>query len=92
MTQYSVNKVLWHSYLESGRLAPMKKHHLLLSDDDRSTLERLLAKGSLKARKFKRATALLELERGKTLQEVATSLNLNYNTIAALRDKYRASV
>ena len=69
----------------------MKKHHLLLSDDDRSTLERLLAKGSLKARKFKRATALLELERGKTLQEVATTLNLNYNTIAALRDTYRAS-
>lgn len=69
----------------------MKKHHLTLTDQDRSTLETLLSKGTLKVRKFKRATALLELERGKSLTEVAATLNLNYNTIACLRDKYIAA-
>ena len=68
----------------------MKKHHLTLTDPDRSTLETLLSKGTLKVRKFKRATALLELDRGKTLQEVATTLQLNYNTLASWRDGYRA--
>jgi transposase len=69
----------------------MKKHHLTLTDQDRSTLETLLSKGTLKARKFKRATALLELDRGKTLADVAATLQLNYNTIASLRDKYTAT-
>jgi hypothetical protein len=43
----------------------MKKQHLTLTDADRATLEKLLAKGSLAAKTFKRATALLELDRGK---------------------------
>ena len=68
----------------------MKKHHLTLTDQDRSTLETLLSKGTLKVRKFKRATALLELDRGKSLQDVAATLQLNYNTLACWRDGYRA--
>jgi transposase len=69
----------------------MKKHHLTLSDDDRSTLETLLSKGTLSARKFKRATALLELDRGKTLQAVAATLDVTYNAVAAWRDGYKTS-
>jgi putative transposase len=69
----------------------MKKHHLTLSGDDRTTLETLLSKGTLTARKFKRATALLELDRGKTLAEVAATLHVNYNAVASWRDGYKAS-
>ena len=69
----------------------MKKHHLTLNDDDRSTLETLLSKGTLSARKFKRATALLELDRGKTLQAVAATLGVTYNAVSAWRDGYKTS-
>lgn len=61
----------------------MKKQHLTLTDTDRSALEAILAKGSLPARTFKRATALLELDRGKTFAAVAATLDVNSNTVAA---------
>jgi putative transposase len=66
----------------------MNKQHLTLSDTDRTTLERLLSHGTLTARKFKRATALLELDRGKTLRAVAATLSITYPTVAAWRDGY----
>ena len=69
----------------------MKKQHLTLTDHERSTLEALLSKGTLSARKFKRATALLELDRGKTLQDVAATLGVTYNAVAAWRDGYKIS-
>ena len=47
--------------------------------------------GTLRARKFKRATALLELDRGKTLADVAVTLSVNYNTVASWRDGYTTS-
>ena len=67
----------------------MKKEHVELTDTDRAALSSLLAKGSLKAKVFKRATALLELDRGKTLQAVAATLGINYNTVATWRDNYQ---
>src|SRR5262245_65480316 len=67
----------------------MKKQHVKLSKADRNYLVSLLAKGKLRARMFKRATALLELDRGKTLQAVAATLSVDYNTVAAWRDHYR---
>lgn len=69
----------------------MKKQHLTLSPDDRTTLETLLSKGTLRARTFKRATALLELDRGKTLQEIARVLGVTYNAVASWRDRYKAT-
>jgi putative transposase len=66
----------------------MKKEHVKLTDTDHDALTVLLAKGSLKAKVFKRATALLELDRGKTLQAVAATLDVNYNTVANWRDNY----
>ncbi len=68
----------------------MNKQHITLSETDRSTLTDLLAHGTLSARKFKRATALLELDRGKTLVEIAATLQVNYTTVAAWRDRYNA--
>jgi putative transposase len=69
----------------------MKKQHLTLTASDRDHLTALLAKGSLPVRTFKRATALLELDRGKTMTAVATTLDVTLVTVAAWRDKYRTS-
>ncbi len=67
----------------------MKKQHLHLNDQQRADLQDLLAKGTLPARVFKRATALLELDQGKTLQAVAETLRVNYNTVANWRDRFK---
>lgn len=67
----------------------MQKQHVKLSEAERTSLVALLTKGSLPARVFKRATALLELDRGQTLQAVATTLGVDYNTVATWRDKYQ---
>ncbi len=66
----------------------MKKQHVTLTDSDRSRLEELLAKGTLPLKTFKRATALLELDRGKTLAAAASTLDVDYNTVAAWRNGY----
>src|SRR5215213_4766311 len=66
----------------------MKKHHLTLTDKDRRDLETLLSKGDLKALTFKRATALLELDRGKTLVAVATTLAVTCRVVASWRTRY----
>ena len=68
----------------------MNKQHITLSDTDRSTLTNLLARGTLSAKTFKRATALLELDRGKTLVEVAATVQVSYPTVSSWRDKYRS--
>jgi transposase len=67
----------------------MKKQHLTLTDTDRTALETLLAKGALPVKTFRRATALLELDRGQTLTAVATTLGVKYDTVAAWRDRYQ---
>lgn len=69
----------------------MQKSHVTLTDSDRTTLADLLAKGNLAAKTFKRATALLELDRGKTLQAVAQTVNVTTITVATWRDGYLAS-
>ena len=67
----------------------MKKQHVKLGKADRDYLGSMVTKGKLPARKFKRATGLLELDRGKTLQAVAETLGVDYNTVAAWRDNYK---
>ena len=69
----------------------MKKQHVTLTAADRDQLAALLAKGSLPARTVKRATALLELDRGKTLTDVAATLDVTLVTVAAWRDKSHAA-
>lgn len=67
----------------------MKKQHVNLSDADRNYLESLIAKGKLTAKKFKRATALLELNRGKTYQAVAETLGVSQVTVSCLSKSYQ---
>lgn len=66
----------------------MSKRHLELSSTDREDLEGLLRKGQLPARQFKRATGLLELDRGKSLRAVATTLGMSEATVRHWRDRY----
>lgn len=68
----------------------MNKHHLHLREIERSELTTLLSKGTLPVKHFRRATALLELDRGKTLSAVAATLGVTIVTVAAWRDKYLA--
>jgi len=67
----------------------MKKQHVNLNDVDRNYLESLITKGKLTAKKFKRATALLELNRGKTYQAVAETLGVSHVTVSSLGKSYQ---
>jgi transposase len=68
----------------------MKKQHLKLSETERQELEQMLAQGELSARQFKRATGLLALDRGETLEAVATFLGVTNDTVRAWRERYQA--
>lgn len=66
----------------------MRKQHLTLTKADRTFLQNLLKKGSLKARTYQRATALLELDRGQTMTAVSQTLGVSYPSVLSWRDKY----
>lgn len=67
----------------------MKKQHIELNQADEKQIEALLSKGSLRAQVYKRALALLELHRGKTIVEVARLLQVSYPTAHSWVRKYR---
>lgn len=69
----------------------MQKQHIQLTETDRQYVEELLAKGSLPVKTFRRATALLELDRGKTLEAVAATLGVTNDTVARWRNGYNLS-
>lgn len=66
-----------------------KVQHIRLKKKEREYLEKLISKGSLSARVFKRVTGILELDRGKMLEEVAKTLGVARVTVAAWRDGFR---
>ena len=66
----------------------MQKEHVKLTESDHRYLTTLLSKGQLSARCFRRATALVQLHRGKTLRHVATTLSVHPITVANWRDAY----
>lgn len=68
----------------------MKKRHVELSPTDQEHLEQLLSGGISKVKAFKRATALLELHRGKSLAGVATTLGVSRVSVTAWRKGYKA--
>jgi transposase len=67
----------------------MQKSHVILSATDQGELSSLLHRSDLKSKVFKRVTALLELNKGKTIEAVCTVLGLTYPTIAKLIDNYQ---
>jgi len=69
----------------------MKKQHVTLSEKDRIYLENLISKGSLPAKKYKRALALLELNRGSTFTNVAQVVGVTKQTASTWAGKYGES-
>lgn len=69
----------------------MKKAHVHLSDVHRTYLQDLLKQGSLAARTYKRALALLELDRGRTFTEVAQIVGVVIQTVSTWATKYKQS-
>ena len=67
----------------------MKKQHVQLSESDRTYLEDLLRRGELPVKIYRRALALLELERGKTYTAVAETVQVTNNTVSTWSKKYR---
>ena len=69
----------------------MKKQHIELKDVDREYLDKLVSKGELKARVYRRAFGLLELDRGKTYTEVSKTVGVAVPTLSTWAAKYRES-
>ncbi len=69
----------------------MKKEHVKLSNTDRTYLENLIQKGSLPAKTYKRALALLELDRGRTFTDVAKTVGVVIQTVSTWAKKYKKS-
>jgi transposase len=67
----------------------MEKQHLTLKAKDKQYLESLLAKGSLPVKVFKRATALLELNRGKSFGDVGETLGVCYQSVSTWCATYK---
>lgn len=67
----------------------MPKLSLQLTQSDRTYLENLLRKGTLPARQFKRATGLLELDRGKQTTTVAETLGVSRSVVSTWAKRYR---
>ena len=67
----------------------MKKQHVELSDADRAKLDEIVSKGELKAKVYRRAFGLLELDRGKTYTEVSRTLGVAVQTLSIWAAKYQ---
>lgn len=67
----------------------MKKQHIQLNPSEREHLESLTRQGVQSAKVYRRALALLELDRGKTYTEVSATLGVTIPTISGWAAKYR---
>ena len=67
----------------------MKKQHIELKQEERAQLEALLSKGILSVKVYKRAQALLALDRGETMQAVSGQVGVSYPTIIAFVKAYK---
>ncbi len=67
----------------------MKKQHVVLTDVDREYLTALLGKGKLSAKIYKRALALLELDRGKSYVAVSETIQMSAPTLSKRAKRYK---
>ena len=66
----------------------MVKEHVKLSAADREHLQKLVEREKVSIKVFRRAKALLLLDQGHTLQAAAQGVSVNYNSVAAWRNRY----
>ena len=69
----------------------MKKQPVKLNDTEREFLKNLIRQGELTAKAYRRAIALLELDRGQTYTEVSNSIQVTIPTISSWVRKYQES-
>lgn len=69
----------------------MKKQHVQLTQTDREYLEGLISKGDLKAKVYRRALGLLELDRSKTYTVVSKTLQVTIPTLSSWVSEYKES-
>jgi putative transposase len=67
----------------------MKKQHVQLTSADREYLENLIRKGQHTAKAFRRAMALLELDRGQTYTAVSKTLQVSLPTLLSWAALYK---
>jgi putative transposase len=66
-----------------------KKRHVKLSDADREYLEALISKGELTAKAYRRALALIELDRGEIYTAVSKTIQVTNTTLSTWAAKYQ---
>jgi transposase len=69
---------------------PSKKYLINLSDEDREDLLQMTRKGSLKARKFKRAMILLKADEGLSDPQIMAALNVSRACVERIRKRFVA--
>lgn len=67
----------------------MNKQHIKLSPTEREYVEALISKGELKAKTYRRALSLLELDRGQSYTAVSKTVKTTITTLRTLTDQYR---
>jgi transposase len=67
----------------------MKKEHIKLSKAERHYLSELISKGQHPAKLYKRALALLELDRGQTYTHAAKTVGVTLQTVSTWAKNYR---
>jgi putative transposase len=67
----------------------MKKQYIQLSQEDREHLEVIISKGEQKAKTYRRALGLLELDRGQTYTAVSKMLKVTIPTISNWAAQYK---
>lgn len=66
-----------------------RKKRLTLKKGDREKLERITRSGDLKARKLNRCRILLLASQGKKKKEIAGIVNVVYQTVSAICQRYK---
>ena len=72
--------------VENGR---MKKRHVQLTTADREFLENMIRKGQHTAKAYRRAMALLELDRGQTYTAVSKMFHVSYPSLLTWAALYK---
>lgn len=67
----------------------MKKQHVTLNEADKAYLEKLVSRGELPVKLYRRAVGLLELHRGQSYQAVSATLGVNPNTVSTWAKRYK---
>jgi len=69
---------------------PRKKYFINLNEDDRQALLQMTHKGTVKARKFKRAMILLKADEGLSDLQIMAALNVSRPCVERIRKRFVA--